>query len=94
MREWADVFGKEKRRDGGEGEEREIILICNSLVERVRCVGRQKRLGGMKSWEVQLKANEAEQTLLRGKQFSMTGMAQAQAAVLLCGRAPGCLTRG
>lgn len=85
---------KKQRRDRGEGKEREIALICDSLVERVQRVGRQKRLGGMRSWEVQLKANEAERTPLRGKQSSMTETAQAQAAVLLCGRAPGCLTRG
>lgn len=44
-------------------------------------VSRQQRLGGIKSWEVQLKANEAEQFSLQGKQFRMTEMARAKARV-------------
>lgn len=45
--------------------------------------------GVVRSREVLLKANEAEQSLLQGKQFSMREMAQEGglcAAVLLCKR--------
>lgn len=87
--EWVDVFGREREsnketeREEGKGRERSYLYAILWL-SAFGHVGRQQRLGGIKSWEVQLKANEAEQTLLWGKQFSMTEMAQAQACVLQC----------
>ena len=79
--EWVDVFEREQQRDR-EKERQRSHLYAILWLSAFEHVGRQRRLGGMKSWEVQLKANEAEQTLLWGKQFSMTEMAQAQARVL------------
>ncbi len=83
------MFGREsasnKETKREEGTEREISYLYAILwLSAFGHVGRQQRPGGIKSWEVQLKANEAEQTLLRGKQFSMTEMAQAQARMLQC----------
>lgn len=89
MCEWADVFGKERESNKETGVEKGketkrshlyVILWLSAL----RQVGRRQRLGGIRSVEVWLKANEAEQLLLRGKQFSMKAMAQAQTFVLQC----------
>lgn len=56
---------RERERQREEREERERSYLYAILrLSAFGRVGRQKRLGGMKSWEVQREVNEAEQMLL------------------------------
>lgn len=62
------------------GQRKTYHTCVTLLLDAFGYVSRQQWL----SWEVQLKANEAEQTLLQRKQFSMAEMAKAEACVLHC----------
>lgn len=77
-----------------EGEEYFDVIL---LVILLWCVLRPHRLGGIKSWEVQLKANEAEQMLFARKtiQYDSDGTSTSPcAAAFPCQSAQRCLTGG
>lgn len=58
------VGGCERERESDKEKRERSYLYAILRLSAFGRVGRQKRLGGMKSWEVQREVNEAEQMLL------------------------------
>lgn len=83
MCEWEGDFDKEESNKITQrwGESQLNVILWLSAFG---CTGRQQRLRGIKSWEVRLKVNEAEQSVLREKQFAMTKMTGRQPYGLRC----------
>lgn len=74
---WVDVFGRQRESNKEreeKGREREIVLICDSLVECVRAcsTGRYEELGG--TAESQMRQSKMPP---RGKHLSATATAGA-----------------
>lgn len=75
------------REDGWEkARERDHTFVRFSGRVHSGMLAGSRGYGVVRSWEVWLKANEAEQSLLQGKQFSMRATAREGACVLQCRR--------